>query len=48
MEEVNQTLELVLGELRAQHEALKSKAVEEKLDAISLDDIIRVDHGLAF
>lgn len=48
MEEVNQTLELVLRELRAQYETLQSKAVEEELDAICLDDVIRVDHCLAF
>ena len=48
MEEVNQTFELVLRELRAQYEGFKTEAVQEKFDAVRLDDIIRIDKGLAF
>ena len=48
MEVMDQTLERVLGQIGAQHEALEEEAVEEELDAICLDDIVGIDHGLAF
>ncbi len=48
MEEVNQTLELVLGELGTQDETLQGKAIQEQLNAVRLHDVIRVYHCLAF
>jgi hypothetical protein len=48
MEEMNKTLELILGELWAQHKRFQAKAIQEKLNTISLDYIICVDKCLAF
>ena len=48
MEVMDQTLERVLGQIGAQHEALEEEAVEEELDAICLDDIVGIDHCFAF
>ena len=48
VEEVNQTFELVFGELGAQHEGFQAKAIQEKFDSVRLDDVIRIDQGLAF
>ena len=48
MEVMDQTLERVLGQIGAQHETLQEEAVEEELDAICLDDIVGIDHCLAF
>lgn len=47
VEEVNETLELILRQFRAQHETLQGKSVQEKLDSIGLDDVISVYQGLA-
>lgn len=47
VEEMDQALELVLGELRAQHEALESESVQEELNSVSLNDIVGVDDCLA-
>jgi hypothetical protein len=47
VEEVNQTLELILRQFRAQHETLQGKSVQEKLYSIGLDDVISVYQGLA-
>jgi hypothetical protein len=47
VEEVNETLELILRQFRAQHETLQGKSVQEKLNSIGLDDVISVYQGLA-
>ena len=47
VEEVNETLELILRQFRAQHETLQGKSVQEKLDSIGLNDVIGVYQGLA-
>jgi hypothetical protein len=47
VEEVDETLELVLGQLRTQHETLQGKAIQEQLYAVSLHDVVRVNHCLA-
>jgi len=48
VEEVNQTLELILGELGTQYETLQGKAIQEQLNAVSLHDVVCVNHGLSF
>jgi hypothetical protein len=48
VEKVDETLELILGQFRAQHEALKGKSIQEELYAICLDYVIGVYHCLAF
>ena len=48
MEKVDETLELILGQFRAQHEALQGKSIQEELYAICLDYVIGVYHCLAF
>jgi hypothetical protein len=48
VEEVNQTFELILGELGTQYETLQGKTIQEQLNAVSLHDVVRVYHGLSF
>lgn len=43
VEEVNQTFELVLRQLGAQHEGFQAEAIQEKFDTVRLDDVIRID-----
>jgi len=46
VEEVDQTLQLVLWELWAKDEGLHGEPIQEELDAIGLDHIIRIDDCL--
>lgn len=48
VEKVDETLELILRQFRAQHEALQGKSIQEELYAICLDYVIGVYHCLAF